>query len=184
MNRNGNGTHLGYPPPGATPPMAEREKPDKYKEYRDYVKLNSSSDIQRNGSFGSNSQEMRMGNEEGFPGDEAPPPSLPPRNYNSQYRSEFHQQQHQQSSHQNQHGWRQSQSDNSHTHSHTQLSQDMDGSLLDLADELGDGRASSTSLHSSSAGRRSQNEASGYPRDGKYSVRLLLILAMYVFQFS
>ena len=98
-------------------------------------------------------------------------PPLPPRNYNSQYRSDFHAkfsqpgpgrgqqgQAEQGGSHTNVARGQQGHSEqgSSRSNSRTNLSQDMDGSLLDLADELGDneGRASSTSLHSGGSGSR------------------------------
>jgi hypothetical protein len=125
----------------------------------------------------------------GSANDEAAPPLPPPRNYGSHYRSEFHSKQ------KHHHEWKQSQqhqgdvvgsfhhslSDHgasNASNSQTNLSQDMDGSLLDLADELGDrGRISSTSLHSGSS-RRSQTDlgvASGYQRDGNYSVSRMIV---------
>ena len=104
------------------------------------------------------------------------PPGLPPRNYNSQYRLRFHS-----ASGQLQSSPRHTMSSPRHTIHHSEqgsssnvgdLSQDMGGSLLDLADELG-GENSPVS----SSGRWSQTEmggASGYSKDmrrGKYSVR-------------
>ena len=183
--------------PGKTSPGQEY----KYKEYREHVQENGGNatrlgydSLDRNGRI---IEVSTVGRRE-RPAGEATPPSLPPRNYGSQYRSEFHakqQQQHQHHSpararqshtgdpassrhHHHHHQQnpsparsRQSQTSNA-SNSRTNLSQDMDGSLLDLADELGGGRASSTSLHSSS-GRRSQTDLAGYARDmpnGKYSV--------------
>lgn len=128
----------------------------------------------------------------GPPSKEAPPPLPPPRNYSSHYRSEFHTKQGRSrqnpvdssSSRQNQidlassqHSLSDHRTSNA-SNSRTNLSHDMDGSLLDLADELG-GRTSSSSLHSSS-GRRSQTDLSvpyGHQRDlpsGKYSVRKIV----------
>lgn len=113
--------------------------------------------------------------------EEAAPPLPPPRNYSSHYRSEFHSKQSPARSRQTQNDPASSQHSLSDhgasnaSNSRTNLSQDMDGSLMDLADELGGGRTSSTSLHSSS-GRRSQTDvgvASRYQRDmpnGKCSV--------------
>lgn len=120
---------------------------------------------------------------------EATPPLPPPRNYSSQYRSDFHARhspQHQSPARSRQNhpaSSRHSMSDHASnaSNSRTNLSQEMDGSLLDLADELGGGSHSSLSLHSSS-GRRSQTDlggASGYQRsmpNEKYSVSLKWVI--------
>lgn len=159
-------------------PTAEKEKNYKYKEYREHIKESPTLmqkqhtvQAQRNGNFDFSSHTVG-------PGDRSNElvPVLPPRNYDSQYRNEYHSKTSYQH-HQSPARARQSHSDHSNaSNSRTSLSQGMDGSLLDLADELGNSRNSSASLHSGSGGRRSQTDlggALGYPRDmqnGKYSV--------------
>lgn len=190
-------------PPQLPPPRQPQTTPPQPYKYQQYKDSKASPALQGRPKQGGvdihatrNGSRLPGEEEEGEEGSLTPGaagPTLPPRNYNSEYRNNFHHQQqpprpHPNHTHHHPQVYPQGHSDHgSSSNSHVNLSQDMDGSLLDLADELGgagggvEGRTSSTSLHSGSAGgRRSHTDlvtGQGYPREmqnGNYKVSIVI----------